>query len=58
MACLRFTDLQSRPMEFLDLTSLTLDELQHLVQLGKKKLLFRRQPGYSRMTPCLQLSCH
>jgi hypothetical protein len=24
MACLRFTDLQSRPMEFLDLTSLTL----------------------------------
>src|SRR6266704_4327750 len=31
MACLRFTDLQSRPMEFLDLTSLTLDEFQHLV---------------------------
>jgi Helix-turn-helix of DDE superfamily endonuclease len=31
MACLRFTDQQSRPMEFLDLTSLTLDEFQHLV---------------------------
>src|SRR5207248_11137465 len=31
MACLRFTDLQSRPMEFLDLTSLTLDEFQLLV---------------------------
>src|SRR5262245_62995464 len=31
MACLQFTDLQSRPMEFLDLTSLTLDEFQHLV---------------------------
>src|SRR2546427_5402008 len=31
MPCLRFTDLQSRPMEFLDLTSLTLDEFQHLV---------------------------
>ena len=31
MAGLRFTDLQSRPMEFLDLTSLTLDEFQHLV---------------------------
>src|SRR4029450_10848147 len=31
MACLRFTDLQSRPMEFLDLTSLALDEFQHLV---------------------------
>src|SRR5215831_18426759 len=32
MAGLRFTDLQSRPMEFLDLTSVTLDEFQHLVQ--------------------------
>src|SRR5215475_3552096 len=31
MAGLRFTELQSRPMEFLDLTSLTLDEFQHLV---------------------------
>jgi hypothetical protein len=31
MAGLRFTDLQSRPMEFLDLTSLTLDEFQQLV---------------------------
>src|SRR5215813_9994550 len=31
MACLRFTDLQSRPMAFLDLTSLTLAEFQHLV---------------------------
>src|SRR6266850_3647784 len=30
MAGLRFTDLQSRPMEFLDLTSLTLDEFQQL----------------------------
>jgi hypothetical protein len=31
MACLRFTDLQSRPMEFLDFTSLTLNEFQQLV---------------------------
>jgi hypothetical protein len=31
MACLRFTDLQSRPTEFLDLTSLTLDEFPQLV---------------------------
>jgi hypothetical protein len=31
MAGLRFTDLQSRPMEFLDFTSLTLDEFQSLV---------------------------
>ena len=31
MARLRFTELQSRPMEFLDFTSLTLDEFQQLV---------------------------
>jgi hypothetical protein len=31
MASVRFADLQSRPTEFLDLTSLTLDEFQQLV---------------------------
>ena len=31
MAGLRFTDLQARPMEFLDFTSVTLDEFQQLV---------------------------
>ena len=31
MAGLRFTDLQSRPMEFLDFTSVTLNEFQQLV---------------------------
>ena len=31
MAGLRFTDLQSRPTEFLDLTSVTLEEFQQLV---------------------------
>ena len=31
MAGLRFTALQSRPMEFLDFTSVTLDEFQQLV---------------------------
>src|SRR5207244_9739196 len=31
MAGLRCTDLQSRPTEFLDFTSLTLDEFQQLV---------------------------
>src|SRR5437870_5015199 len=31
MAGLRFTDLQSRPTEFLDCTSLTLDEFHQLV---------------------------
>src|SRR5262252_4586337 len=33
MAGLRFTDLQSRPIEFLDFTSVTLDEFQQLVPL-------------------------
>src|SRR5919198_176342 len=31
MAGVRFTELQSRPMEFLDFTGLTLDEFQQLV---------------------------
>jgi Helix-turn-helix of DDE superfamily endonuclease len=31
MAGVRFADLQSRPTEFLDFTSLTLDEFQHLL---------------------------
>jgi hypothetical protein len=31
MAHLQFTDVQDRPTEFLDLTSLTLDEFQQLV---------------------------
>ena len=31
MASLRFTDVQARPSEFLDLTSLTLEEFQQLV---------------------------
>jgi hypothetical protein len=31
MASIRFADLQSRPTEFLDFTSLTLDEFQQLV---------------------------
>src|SRR5713101_1871279 len=31
MAALRFADVQSRPTEFLDFTSVTLDELQQLV---------------------------
>ena len=33
MAGVRFTELQSRPMEFLDFTSLTLDEGDVLIQL-------------------------
>jgi hypothetical protein len=31
MAHVRFTDVQTRPTEFLDLTSVTLDEFQQLI---------------------------
>jgi hypothetical protein len=31
MGCLRFTDIQPRPTEVLDLTSLTVDEFHRLV---------------------------
>jgi len=31
MVSVQFTDVQARPMEFLDLTSLPLDEFQQLV---------------------------
>ena len=31
MAGVWFTELQSRPLEFLDVTSVTLDDFQHLV---------------------------
>jgi hypothetical protein len=31
MASVRFADMQSRPVEFLDFTSVTLDEFQQLV---------------------------
>jgi hypothetical protein len=31
MASIRFTEVQARPTEFLDFTSLTLDEFQQLV---------------------------
>ena len=36
MARIRFTGVQARPAEFLDLTSLTLDEFQSLVPLALK----------------------
>ena len=34
MASVRFIDVQARPTEFLDFTSLTLDEFQQLPGLG------------------------
>jgi hypothetical protein len=42
MAGARFTDLQSRPMEFLDLTSLTLDEFEQLPAFRAKKRGYQR----------------
>jgi hypothetical protein len=36
MAGVRFTELQSRPMAFLDFTSLTLDEFGGPVEGGQK----------------------
>ena len=44
MAGVRFTTLQSRPREFLDFTSLTLDEFQQLVRPSRprSKPIWRR----------------
>jgi hypothetical protein len=52
MAGLRFTELQSRPMEFLDLTSVTLDEFQQLVPpfeaAFQSRMAARRMDGKPR----------
>ena len=45
MAGVRFTELQSRPLEFLDFTSVTLDEFQRLC----RKVAFLR--------PNLKIGC-
>ena len=45
MAGVRFTDLQSRPTEFLDCTSLTLDEFQQLVPLFEAAFHARMTAG-------------
>jgi hypothetical protein len=44
MAHVQFTDVQDRPLEFLDVTSLTLDEFQQLVHPSRRrsKRLWRR----------------
>jgi hypothetical protein len=44
MAGLRFAELQSRPMEFLDFTSVTLDEFQHWPRPSKRY----SKPGWRR----------
>jgi hypothetical protein len=60
MACLQFTDLQSRPMEFLDLTSLTLEEFQQLVPPCPKdpiRPMPEGSPGasFGSQKPCVTL---
>ena len=44
MAHVQFTDVQDRPMEFLDFTSLTLDEFQQLIPPfeARSRRLWRR----------------
>src|SRR5262249_14549131 len=65
MAHVQFTDVQDRPLEFLDLTSLTLDEFQQLVppfeaafqahmaawRLDGKPRTARRFSGYNNCPP-------
>ncbi len=47
MASVRFADMQSRPVEFLDFTSLTLDEFQHITtsQEAYQNHRLRNRPG-------------
>jgi hypothetical protein len=48
MAGVRFAALQSRPLEFLDFTSLTLDEFQQLVPPSRS----RSKPGWKVFQSC------
>ena len=51
MASIRFTDVQARPTEFLDLTSLTLDEFQLLVPPFEAAFQAHMQSGASMGNP-------
>ena len=51
MAGLRFTDAQARPTEFLDLTSVPLDEFQHLVRPSRPRSTPRWRRGGSMGHP-------
>jgi hypothetical protein len=50
MAHLRFTDVQDRPGEFLDLTSLTLDEFEQLVPPFEAAFRAHMAVAWSRMS--------
>jgi hypothetical protein len=66
MASIRFADMQARPTEFLDFTSLTLDEFQQLIppfeaafqahmaawRLEGKPRTARRFSVYQNSVPC------
>jgi hypothetical protein len=59
MAAVRFADLQSRPTEFLDFTSLTLDEFQHLVPPfeARSTRIWRRGASMGNPGPRAGLPC-
>jgi hypothetical protein len=52
MGTVRFADLQSRPTEVLDLTSLTVGEFHQLVVQSK----YSNSHGYTRVVPCLTVA--
>jgi hypothetical protein len=56
MAGIRFTDLQARPTEFLDFTSLTLDEFQQLVPPFEAAFQAHMVAGVSMANPGLPAS--
>ena len=59
MASLQFTDVQSRPTEFLDFTSLTLDEFQQLIppfELRSKRI-WPRGASMGNRGPPASLAC-
>ena len=57
MASLRFTDVQSRPTECLDLTSLTLDEFQLLVPPFENAFHARMAAWRMDVTGCEFCNC-
>jgi hypothetical protein len=59
MAAIRFVDVQARPIEFLDLTSLTLEEFEQLIepfedafQAHMRLWRLKGKPRASRQLPC------
>ena len=59
MASVRFADVQCRPVEFLDFTSLTLDEFQQLVPLSRQRSrrIWPRGVSMGNPGPLASLAC-